>query len=148
MIFKPRRWRWVLVLVAAMLLGGVAVDLAYSHPISLRDFLLKASAYTIGASIATVLVRVDRFCVEIGPATIRGPVREWFWFTTVEARLSDVDLLASRMSFWWGSFIRLKTGQKITLDSLFMGMRQIRQIFEALKDAGENGDGPKRGIGL
>lgn len=134
MIFKPRRWRWLLAIVAAMLLGSVAVDIASSHPITARDFLLKASAYAVGATLATFLMRIDRLRVEITPSAIRGPVRRWLWFTSVEAPLADVDLLASRMSFWWGSFIRLRTGQKITLDSLFMGMKQIREIFHMLEE--------------
>jgi hypothetical protein len=147
MIFKPRRWRWVLVLVAAMLVGGVVVDIAFSRPISLRDLALRASAYAIGVVVATLLLRTDRFFVEIGPSTIRGPVRKWLGFTTMEAPLSDVDLLASRMSLWRGSFIRLKTGEKITLDALFMGMEQIRRIFDSLRKTTIPTSGRRNGSG-
>lgn len=134
MIFKPRRWRWMLFIVAAMLLGSVAVEIAASRPITAGDLLLKATAYALGATLATFLLRTDRLRVEITPTAIRGPVRRWLWFTSVEAPCADVDLLASRISFWWGSFIRLRTGQKITLDSLFMGMEQIREIFRLLEE--------------
>ena len=124
----------MLLVVAAMLLSSVAVEIASSRPITAGDLLLKASACALGVTLATFLLRTDRLRVEITPAGIRGPVRRWFWFTSVEAPLADVDLLASRISFWWGSFIRLRTGQKITLDSLFMGMKQIREIFHVLEE--------------
>ena len=138
MIFKPHRWRWVLLLVMAMLLGALAVDVASSRTITLWDLLAKATAYAIGAGIAAILLRTDRLCVEIDDDRIRGPVRQWLWFTSVEAPLADVDLLASRISFWRGSFIRLRTGQKIILNPLFMGMAQIRTIFDVLKQHAAN----------
>ena len=123
----------VLMLAVSMLLAGLLVDLVSSRPITAKDILLKATAYVLGAGLATILLRTDRLLVEITDSTIRGPVRKWLWFTSIEAPLTDVYLPGSRMSFWQGSFIRLRTGEKIILSWPYIGMRRTQELFSLLE---------------
>jgi len=140
MVFKGRRLMSLVLLVLSVVGGLIGGAISYWLFITHKDFswFLKYMGLwtSFGLIYGIFLMMISHVHdIVLTSDELQGPEHYSGGWRKVSVPLASVDLSKSkkRGSFWRSGFIATSDGHKISLDSSYLGRKQVDKIFKELE---------------